>query len=51
MSSETEQLDSGDQEFMLPLLYQHLFFKSEASTGKAADPAFKLSECRGNPKS
>lgn len=42
MSSETEQLDAGDQEFVLPLLFQHLFFKSEASAGEAAGPAFKL---------
>lgn len=49
MSSETEQLDAGDQEFVLPLLFQHLFFKSEASAGEAAGPAFKLSEIQDNP--
>lgn len=42
---------AGDQKFVLPLLFQHLFFKSEASAGEAAVPALKkLSGIQDNPK-
>lgn len=40
---------AGDKEFVLPLLFQHLFFKLEASAGEAAGPAVKLSEIQGHP--